>query len=416
MAQHPFLKSIRPVNLLSFGPDTEEIELRPLNVLIGANGSGKSNFLEIFGLLSKLPDKEPWSGVVETGGAPEWIWKGKKKGGNEPSITITTNHGQFSIASMFTDPVQATERSLFYSITLRESQARFLVERERFLEFEDGEDPTLANMEAFERDSSSRVNPTTNWPNEFSEGMNLHPGRSVLSMLGNNPGLQTRWPRMRELSDEFELFSSYRDWAFGKRSEVRQLRGVGLDSYRLASDSSNTAQVLKALRDRGSPVAFERLLELMRSFYPPVKDIDVELVGTHLRIMIKEDGLDSRTPAERLSDGTLRWLMLLIVLLDPSPPPLICIDEPELGLHPDMISKLADLLREASTRTQLVITTHSTALVDAFSDDPEAICVCEKIDGATRVRRLTAEKLAVWREDYSLGSLWASGEIGGNRW
>jgi predicted ATPase len=154
----------------------------------------------------------------------------------------------------------------------------------------------------------------------------------------------------------------------------------------------------------------------MRSFYPPVKDIDVELVGTHLRIMIKEDGLDSRTPAERLSDGTLRWLMLLIVLLDPSPPPLICIDEPELGLHPDMISKLADLLREASTRTQLVITTHSTALVDAFSDDPEAICVCEKIDGATRVRRLTAEKLAVWREDYSLGSLWASGEIGGNRW
>jgi predicted ATPase len=68
MSQHPFLKSIRPVNLLSFGPNTEEIELRPLNILIGPNGSGKSNFIEIFGLLKELPDKDPWSTVLETGG------------------------------------------------------------------------------------------------------------------------------------------------------------------------------------------------------------------------------------------------------------------------------------------------------------------------------------------------------------
>ena len=77
MAQHPFLKSIRPVNLLSFGPNTEEIELKPLNILIGPNGSGKSNLIEILGLLSKLSDKDPWSKVRETGGAREWIWKGK---------------------------------------------------------------------------------------------------------------------------------------------------------------------------------------------------------------------------------------------------------------------------------------------------------------------------------------------------
>ena len=81
-----------------------------------------------------------------------------------------------------------------------------------------------------------------------------------------------------------------------------------------------------------------------------------------------------------------------------------------------MIPTLADLLRDASTRTQLVITTHSTGLVDAFSDTPEAVCVCEKVEGATRIRRLDREKLAVWMEDYSLGPLWASGEIGGNRW
>jgi predicted ATPase len=158
------------------------------------------------------------------------------------------------------------------------------------------------------------------------------------------------------------------------------------------------------------------LVLLLRKFYEPVKDVDVEVLGNSLRIMVKEDGLSSRTPATRLSDGTLRWLMLLIVLLDPTPPPVICIEEPELGLHPDMIPTLADLLRDASTRTQLIVTTHSQSLVSEFSDDPESVCVCEKIDGATKIRRLDKERLSVWLEDYSLGHLWASGEIGGNRW
>jgi predicted ATPase len=132
--------------------------------------------------------------------------------------------------------------------------------------------------------------------------------------------------------------------------------------------------------------------------------------------MIKEEGLKSRTPAERLSDGTLRWLNLLIVLLDPTPPPVICIEEPELGLHPDMIPTLSDLLRDASTRTQLILTTHSRTLVECFSDDPESVCVCEKFQGATEIKRLEADYLKVWLEKYSLGQLWSSGEIGGNRW
>jgi predicted ATPase len=154
----------------------------------------------------------------------------------------------------------------------------------------------------------------------------------------------------------------------------------------------------------------------MQKFYEPIKDVDTELLGTHLRIMIKEDGLNSRTPASRLSDGTLRWLMLLIVLLDPAPPPVICIDEPELGLHPDMLPTLADLLVDASTRTQLIVTTHSDSLLDSFTETPEVVCVCEKVDGSTVIRRLDKERLKVWLGEYSLGKLWASGEIGGNRW
>jgi len=155
--------------------------------------------------------------------------------------------------------------------------------------------------------------------------------------------------------------------------------------------------------------------EQMKKFYEPIKSVEIRIVSTHLQVAILEEGGFS-IPAYRLSDGTLRWLALLTILLNPTPGPVTCIEEPELGLHPDMIPTLADLLRDASTRTQLIVTTHSQSLVECFSDDPESVCVCEKIDGATRIRRLDKEKLGPWLEDYSLGQLWAKGEIGGNRW
>lgn len=415
MAQHPFLKSIRPVNLLSFGPNTKEIELGPLNILIGPNGSGKSNLIEILGLLSKLPDKDPWSTVIQTGGAPEWIWKGRNAEGKPPSLSVTTAPEKVDIGQSFSGYVGV--KSLSYSIALRERDSTFEVATERFREIDEHEDGTLPALGAFERDGRTGLVHTVGWPEDSPELVgNLSPDRSALSMLGSMANIVFHQSRLNEFAAEVERFAFYRDWVFGSESEIRSLQRVGLDSYRLASDSANLAQVLKAMRDRGDAPVFERLLELLRKFYEPVKDIDTELVGTHLRIMIKEEGLISRTPAERLSDGLLRWLMLLIILLDPTPPPVICIEEPELGLHPDAIHTLADLLVEASTRTQLIITTHSDALLDAFTETPEVVCVCEKVEGSTVIRRLDKERLKVWLKDYSLGHLWMSGEIGGNRW
>jgi predicted ATPase len=469
MAQQPFLKSIRPVNLLSFGPNTEEIELRPLNILIGPNGSGKSNLIEVVGLLSKLPDKDPWSTVIQTGGASEWVWKGKNAEGKPPTLSVTAGGRQANpgegmltatgrrgiykqksvekdsassrpetgVASLYgTDTsgmlsarglkptVRWVERPVFYSIALQEKDSAFEIVTEQFHEIDEGEDPAISKLGGYGRPARTAFNSIARLGDSPEQLPKLTPGRSILSMpasasrVSPDALLMTKPepPRMREFAEEIERFAFYRDWVFGSDSEIRDVQPVGLDSYRLARDSSNLAQVLKAWRDRGEQAVFDRLIEMLRKFYEPVKDVDTELLGTHLRIMIKEDGLNSRTPASRLSDGTLRWLMLLIVLLDPTPPPVICIDEPDLGLHPDIIPTLADLLRDASTRTQLILTTHSQSLVSEFSDDPESVCICEKIEGATKIRRLDKERLAVWLEDYSLGHLWASGEIGGNRW
>ena len=121
-------------------------------------------------------------------------------------------------------------------------------------------------------------------------------------------------------------------------------------------------------------------------------------------------------PATRLSDGTLRWLSLLTILLHPEPPPLVGIEEPELGLHPDMIRPLVKLLVNASERMQLVVTTHSDAVVDELSGTPEAVIACEKHEGSTALKRLTQKELSEWLSRYTLGQLWRTGEIGGNRW
>lgn len=138
-----------------------------------------------------------------------------------------------------------------------------------------------------------------------------------------------------------------------------------------------------------------------------------------IQVLIHEDisGRETKITLPRVSNGTIRYMMLLAILLDPSPPPLICIEEPEIGLHPDIIPNMVRLLKEASTKTQLIVTTQSVDLVDALSDTPEAVVVCEKgDDGCTSMRRLDKAKLKTWLKRYSLGELWNKGHLGGNRW
>jgi predicted ATPase len=403
MAQQPFLKSIRPVNLLSFGPDTKEIELRPLNILIGPNGSGKSNLIEIIGLLGKLSDKDPWSEVIDTGGVDEWIWKGAPKqsatNGTLPSIRIAFQAERPDDIRNY--KIELVKHPATYSFHVHSENIWVDI-------LQDHRRHSYLNRPPNSPDSAFIYEGRS--PNSKIEDIDIR--LSILAQIFG-PSYQRA---LADLPLKLSRIALYRDWVFGRHSAIRDPQRVGLDSYELAGDSSNLAQVLKAMRDRGESFVFERLLELLRTFYEPVKDVDTELLGTHLRLMIKEEGLSSRTPASRLSDGTLRWLTLLIILLDPTPPPVICIDEPELGLHPDAIHTLADLLVEASTRTQLIITTHSDALLDAFTDKPETVCVCEKVEGSTVIQRLDKERLKVWLDQYSLGKLWMSGEIGGNRW
>ncbi len=181
---------------------------------------------------------------------------------------------------------------------------------------------------------------------------------------------------------------------------------------RLEEDFSNLGLFLNRLRRK--PKAKAALLEGLRDLYDDVTDFDVIVEGGTVQVFFTER--EFAIPATRLSDGTLRYLCLLAILCDPDPPPLICIEEPELGLHPDILPKLADKLLAASKRCQLIVTTHSDILVDAMSEMPEVIVVCEKHHGATTMHRLSRDELAGWLGKCRLGSLWTQGKIGGTRW
>ena len=205
----------------------------------------------------------------------------------------------------------------------------------------------------------------------------------------------------------------YREWNLGRFSPPRLSQRPDLQQDRLLEDASNLGVVLSDLLNQ--PESKARLLENMRAFMHEFRDLNVHVRGGTVQIFFQEDSLRHNIPATRLSDGSLRYLCLLAVLCHPTPPPVICIEEPELGLHPDIIPHVAKLLVEASARSQIFVTTHSDVLVDALTNTPEAIIVCEKSDGATQLRRLDLEGLTEWLEEYRLGEIWMSGAIGGTR-
>lgn len=244
---------------------------------------------------------------------------------------------------------------------------------------------------------------------EGSPVVDLKPAQSILSQRRD----PERYPELTFLADEFGKIALYREWSLGRDIPARRPQSTDLPPNFLLPDTRNLALVLHNLTKTSAK--HEELISYLRRFYEHARFIKTEIVGGTLQLYIEEEG-GRLISSSRLSDGTLRFLCLLAILCHPAPPPVIGIEEPEIGLHPDILPTVAELLRKTSERTQLFVTTHSDALVSALSDTPESILVCEATPDGTMMKRLEAEPLREWLEKYSLGEIWRMGEIGGNRW
>ena len=395
-----FMHSIKLENILSFGPDSQELELKPLNVLIGPNGSGKSNLIEVIGLLRAAPS-DVTAPLREGGGGRNWIWRGEPRT-TEARVEVVLRGLLFGAEKRLLRYCLGFGRAFHGAPYLREE----FEEVKRTKQDDDEAEPYLRR--SADKVILSYTDDSGVKGQRELRASEFEPNQSILSQIKD----PFQYDELTSLGFGLAGIQLYRQWTFGRNAPSRSPQKADLPNRSLAEDGTNLGMVLNRLD--GDLKAKKQLLTALRKLYPGIDDYYVQIEAGSVQVFLKEGNVP--IPAVRLSDGTLRYLCLLAILCNPSLPPLICLEEPELGLHPDILPGLADLLREASERCQLIVTTHSDTLVDALTDTPESIVVCEKENGQTKLKRLDKDELSHWLKKYRLGELWTSGELGGNRW
>ena len=397
------LRTLRLTNFLSYGPEGTEIELEPLNVLIGPNGSGKSNFIQAISLLKAAP----WdigAPIRSGGGMPEWPYKGGV--GSAPidleiEATVSYPHGPTALRYRF----QLMRVGQVLEILDEVVENELATEPDAaepcfFYRYQRG-NPVLSVREKTDAPAGTGVG---RQERRLERG-DLNPSLSVLSQRRD----PDRYPEITYLHDVLKEVQLFRSCQLGPKSALLGPQRADQPSGFLLEDGGNLGMVLNDLLNQLP--AKRRILNELREFYRYVEDISQRFVANTVETFFQEG--DFATPSVRLSDGTLRYLCLLTILCHPAPPPLVCIEDPEIALHPDALPRLADLLVEASQKTQLVVTTHSDILVSALSHIAESVVVCERDGDGSHLTRLDADRLAKWLEKFKLGELWISGEIGG---
>ncbi len=381
-----FLKSLTLSNILSFGPEPHTVELGPLNVIIGPNGSGKSNFIEAIGLLKATPRdiREP---IREGGGIDEWLWKGGEKG---PTAILKASFTSYQ------------EQAITYYLSFSSFAGDFYIDKESI-------NSSVKNSKDLPIIVESGSLSIAGEQEKLASGEAKYDfERSILSQL-RNPFASFD---VYHLGERLKSIGIFYEIQVGRSAPARLPQKTDLPNAFLARDARNLGLILNRIKRDAD--ARQALKAAIQELYENIDDIDVQIEGGTVQVFVYEGRM--AVPATRLSSGTLRFLCLLAILCHPEPPPLICLEEPELGLHPDLLPTISRLLTEASERTQIIVTTHSDILVDTLTDRPGAVLVAEKGAEGTRLTRLDPEQLKPWLKDYRLGQLWTRGDLGGTRW
>jgi len=368
-----------------------------LNVLIGPNGSGKSNLLRALGFLQSAATGGLPQVVLEQGGISPLLWDG------------SATELEWKVKSV--EPGRPPTRdALTYSLTLRQlgTTSAYRVESE-----------LLGNYYNVEMGLKSE-------PFKFLERNARHAvtfeaeERALVAKEGTVPDDQPLLsmmvgpfdnPIILKFRSRLASWNIYHDIQVHQKATIRQA-AVARVEKRVVPDGQNLIPVLHTLYT--SDREFRRKLDgAMRAafgvdfeevIFPPAADQRVQL-------RVRWKPLRTEQSAADLSDGTVRFLLLLAILASPNPGELIAIDEPEVGLHPSMFPVVAELAAEAAERTQVILTTHSPQFLDAFGQNIPTTTVMHWVDGETRMGIVDGEELKRWLQQYSLGALFRSGEL-----
>ncbi len=342
----------------------ENFPLKSLNLLIGANGAGKSNLIEFFYMLRNLMDDNLLDYVRRSGGVDDLLFNGPKE---TSQMEFATKFGPRG-----------------YRFTLKPGPLGtcWLTEEARY--YEHGE---------------------TGW----WELGNSPDGRSLLAQEAKSK------TRDSYLSKQvYNAIISWKIYHFHDTSASAGMRRYEIiqDNKTLRLNASNIAPYLLYLREQ-HPAAYQEIVEALRLAMPFFEDflLDVTEFGESQKVNLSWRQKISDYPMQpyHLSDGSIRFICLTTALLQPQPPAAIIIDEPELGLHPLAIAILAELIQNASRKTQLIVATQSPALIDHFS--VEDVIVVNRREGGSIFERLQEKDYKAWLEKYSVGELWVKNVI-----
>ena len=398
-------RSIGLSDFLSYGDVAAQATLEPLNVLIGQNASGKSNFVQAFELLRATPTN--LASFVYQNGIDEWLYKSSRSG----------RIADLQVAVEYPEKQDTLNHSLSFTTTSNGQRLRVVNEAiastagtgiqagpTSYYNYYGGEPKAVPNPIMLGGLGLAAIEGRRELPLK-----DIKPDLSILSQRGD----PDTYPALAYLAQLYRSIRVYRDFKMEGPSSMRRAQQTDLPSDFLEEDGRNLSLILNDLQFQG---VLPLIVEKLQTVYDDVRDVIVRVNGGTVQTFVQERGMNSPISAARLSDGTLRYLCLLAILYHPTLPPLICLEEPEVGMHPDLMSSLAEIIKEASQRTQLIVTTHSDLLVSKFTDQPESVIVCERSPEGTTLQRLDAQNLEGWLDEYSLGEVWLKGGIGGTRW
>ncbi len=347
----------------------DDFEPGPMNVMIGANGAGKSNLISFFRLLSWMmlspPDLQKYVSIL--GGANAILHDGAGTTQTiEGILTLETEVGENE-----------------YHFRLAHAAADTLIFTEEQYRFSAHDRPTKAPWKQ------------------------LGAGHREAKIVQEADSDQTA-KVIRSLLRQCRVYQ-FHNTSFTAR--MRQKWSADEDRW-LREDGANLAPFLLRLRE-SNPTYYARILEVIRQITPFFADFELRREYDKVLLRWREQDCDMEFDASQASDGTLRTMALISLLLQPPDdlPGILILDEPELGLHPYAITVVAGLLRSAAQHVQVLVATQSTALVNHF--EPEEVVVADRVGRESVFHRLDRENLSEWLEEYSISELWEKNVIGG---
>ncbi len=349
-----------------------ELELRPINILIGANGTGKTNLISLFTLMKSIARESLQLFVARSGGTDALLYYGRK----------TTDQLKITFWFRQTDTLRNG-----YTCTLIPTDEDTLIFAEEVIYFH--------NRSSYSEPYSiaKRTPHQESWLSDWK-----FQGKQVAQHV-------------------LEAMQSWEVYHFHDTSPSARVKQLGdlHDNERLRSDAGNLAAFLYRLRET-HPRHYRAIVETIRLVAPFFDDFVLRphpLNPEKIRLEWRERDSDMLFGPHALSDGTLRFICLVTLFLQPAElkPSTIVLDEPELGLHPYAIALLADMVRSTASHTQVLLATQSVTLVNQF--DPEDLIVVERSGPASTFRRLSSDELSDWLKDFSLGELWEKNALGG---